>query len=157
MTKGTYLDSLDSTGGSRLQITWAVSANQNITNNIWPELPEESAMFRRKVITLQQRKLVSWCFEPSQPHRIASGLNTNFDLSPSSSFHKSLYYVFFHSNDNSNSIHNFGTQKQRKKQTKTRMFLSLFIFRGHSTQEPASGRVTYFILLAYTGTGMSHG
>ena len=32
------------------------------------------------------------------------------------------------------------------------MFLSLFIFRGHSTREPASGRVTYFILRAYTGT-----
>ena len=25
-------------------------------------------------------------------------------------------------------------------------------FRGHSTREPASGRVTYFILRAYTGT-----
>ena len=31
-------------------------------------------------------------------------------------------------------------------------FLSLFIFRGNSTREPASGRVTYFILRAYTGT-----
>ena len=31
-------------------------------------------------------------------------------------------------------------------------FFSLFIFRGHSTREPASGRVTYFILQAYTGT-----
>ena len=36
-------------------------------------------------------------------------------------------------------------------------FLSLFIFCGHSTREPASGRVTYFILLAYTGTGVSRG
>ena len=36
------------------------------------------------------------------------------------------------------------------------MFLSLFIFRGHSTREPASSRVTYFILPAYTGTGVSH-
>ena len=36
------------------------------------------------------------------------------------------------------------------------MFLSLFIFRGHSTREPASSRVTYFILQAYTGTGVSH-
>ena len=32
---------------------------------------------------------VSWCFEPSQPQRITSGLNTNFNLSPSYSFHKS--------------------------------------------------------------------
>ena len=33
---------------------------------------------------------------------------------------------------------------------------SLFIFRGHSVREPASSRVTYFILWAYTGTGVSH-
>ena len=35
-------------------------------------------------------------------------------------------------------------------------FFSLFIFRGHSTQEPASNRVTCFILWAYIGTGVSH-
>ena len=35
-------------------------------------------------------------------------------------------------------------------------FFSLFIFRGHSTREPASSRVIYFILRAYTGTGVSH-
>ena len=34
--------------------------------------------------------------------------------------------------------------------------MSLFIFHGHSTREPASSRVTYFILRAYTGTGVSH-
>ena len=28
-------------------------------------------------------------------------------------------------------------------------FFSLFKFRGHSTREPASGSVTYFILWAY--------
>ena len=32
------------------------------------------------------------------------------------------------------------------------IFFSLFIFRGHSAREPASSRVTYFILRAYTGT-----
>ena len=37
-------------------------------------------------------KLVSWCFEPSQPQRITSGLNTNFTLYPSHSFHKSWYH-----------------------------------------------------------------
>ena len=37
-------------------------------------------------------KLVIWCFEPSQPQRIASGLNTNFTLSPSYSLHKSLHH-----------------------------------------------------------------
>ena len=32
------------------------------------------------------------------------------------------------------------------------MFWSLFIFREHSAREPASSRVAYFILRAYTGT-----
>ena len=36
------------------------------------------------------------------------------------------------------------------------MFWSLSIFREHSTREPTSSRVTYFILRAYTGTGVSH-
>ena len=36
------------------------------------------------------------------------------------------------------------------------VFFSLFIFRGHSKREPASNRVTYFILRAYTGSGVSH-
>ena len=36
--------------------------------------------------------LVSWCFEPSQPQRITSGLNTNFTPSPNYSFHKSSYH-----------------------------------------------------------------
>ena len=39
----------------------------------------------------QYSQLVSWCFEPSQPQRITSGLNTNFTLSPSYPFHKSFY------------------------------------------------------------------
>ena len=75
-------------------------------------------------------QLVSWCFEPSQPQRITSGLNTNFTLSPSYSFHKSSYHKL--------------------------CFLSLFVFRGHSTREPAWSGVTYFILRAYTGTSVSH-
>ena len=36
------------------------------------------------------------------------------------------------------------------------MLWNLFIFRGHSTRELAFSRVTYFILRAYTGTGVSH-
>ena len=36
------------------------------------------------------------------------------------------------------------------------IFFSLFIFRGHSTREPATSRVTYLILHVYTGTGVSH-
>ena len=36
--------------------------------------------------------LIIRCFEPSQPQRITSGLNTNFTLSPSYSFDKSSYH-----------------------------------------------------------------
>ena len=51
----------------------------------------------RHVERISKSKLVSWCFEPSQQHRITSGLNTNFSLSPSYSFHRSLYHksLFF--------------------------------------------------------------
>ena len=46
--------------------------------------------------TLIVSQSVSWCFEPSQPQRITSGLNTNFVLSPSYLFHKTLHHnVFF--------------------------------------------------------------
>ena len=72
------------------------------------------------------KKLVSWCSEPSQPQRITSGLNTNFTLSPSYPFHQLSYHKS--------------------------CFFSLFIFRRHSSREPASGRVTYFTVRAYTGT-----
>ena len=36
--------------------------------------------------------LVGWCTEPSQPQRITPGLKTAFTLSPSYSFHRSLYH-----------------------------------------------------------------
>ena len=82
-----------------------------------------------------ERERESWCFEfePSQPQKIISGLNTNFTLSPSYSFHNSLYH-------------------------KSCLFVcfSLFIFRWHSTRKLASNRVTYFILRAYSATGVSH-
>ena len=45
---------------------------------------------KRKQMLVSQ--LVSWCFEPSQPQRITSGLNTNFTLYPSHSFHQSSYH-----------------------------------------------------------------
>ena len=38
--------------------------------------------------------LVSWCSEPSQPQKITSGLNTNFNLSLGYSFHMSWYESF---------------------------------------------------------------
>ena len=48
-------------------------------------------------VTRLVSQLVSWCFKPSQPQRITSGLNTNFTLSPSQSFHESSYHkvMFF--------------------------------------------------------------
>ena len=36
--------------------------------------------------------VVGWCFEPRQPEKVTSGLNTNFTLSPNYSFHKSSYH-----------------------------------------------------------------
>ena len=39
-------------------------------------------------------RLVSWCFEPSQPPRIISGLKTNFNLSPIYSAQKSPNHKF---------------------------------------------------------------
>ena len=37
---------------------------------------------------IKKTGLVSWCFKPSQPQRITSGLKTNFGLSPSYSWNK---------------------------------------------------------------------
>ena len=41
-----------------------------------------------------------WCFEPSQPQRVISGLKTNFSLSPSCSAHKSQNHkiLFYYNN-----------------------------------------------------------
>ena len=87
---------------------------------------EDTSEQNKELVSQLVSQLVSWCFKPSQPQRITSGLNKNFTLSQSQPFHKSSY-------------------------NKVRV-LSLFIFRGHPTWEPASSRVTYFILRAYTGT-----
>ena len=48
---------------------------------------------------------------------MTSGLEKTFKLSPSYSFHKSLYHRSLFSNHNSNSIHNFGTQTQKNNNT----------------------------------------
>ena len=79
--------------------------------------------------------LLSWCFEPSQTQRITSGLNTK----------TSLYLQVIHfASHHTKSLLFFLS------------FFSLFIIRRHSTRAPASSRMTYFILRAYTGTGVSH-
>ena len=107
--------------------------NLLLLGNLWfDDLCAEWLGDRLKFVFSRGSWLVSWCFEPSQPQWITSGLSTNFILSPGysfrkSSFHKSCYcccflFLFFC------------------------VFFSLFISRGHSTREPAFGRVTYFIL-----------
>ena len=75
-----------------------------------------------------RRELVSWCFEPSQPQKKTKKIRAKRKLlSISKSFISRVIIPQV-------------------------MFLSLFILRGHSTREPASGRMTNFILRAYTGT-----
>ena len=101
---------------------------------------------------LTEAELVSWCFERTQPQWLHQGrTQTSVYLQV---IHSTSHYTtsLYCSNHSSNSIHNFGTQNQKN----NNIFLSLFIFREHSTRELASSRVTYFILLAYTGTGVSH-
>ena len=94
--------------------------------NAWRERHRERASERERA---RERESVL-CFEPRKAQRITSGLKTNFTLAQTYSFHKSSYHKS--------------------------CFFSLFIFRGHSTREPASSRMTYFILRAYTGSCVSH-
>ena len=82
-----------------------------------------------------------------------SGLKTNFSLSPTYSFHKLWYQMFLLLKPRLKFCPQFRKANPGKQK---HMFWSLFIFRGHSTREPASSRVTYFILLTYTWTGVSH-
>ena len=121
----------------------------NVENHTAVTVPHEA---KGKPITQAVRAspshLVRWCFEPSQPQRILSGLKTNFNLAPSYSFRKSLcrksvflkpqlrLYPHFR---------NANTEKQH-------MFWGLFVFRGHSTREPAAvaftnkqGDLFYFV------------
>ena len=116
----------------------------------------------------QYPNLIRWCFEPSQPQRITSGLKTNLSQAPTYSFHKSLYHkstsklfilqviiseVFlFFPKPQLKFYPQFENAKPEKRYC---MFWSLFIFREHSTWEPASSGVTYLILQAYTGTSVS--
>ena len=81
--------------------------------------------------------LVSWCFGPSQPQRITTGLNTSFTLSPSHSFHKSFYHeswFFF-----------------------LGFWWPIYIPRALNTGTCIQRSCFfYFILWAYTGTCVSH-
>ena len=78
--------------------------------------------------------LVSWCFEPSQPQRIISGLNTNLNPSPSHPLHKSLHHKSLFLKPQLKFYPQFRNSHPEKHNT----FGNLFIFREHSTREPAS-------------------
>ena len=73
--------------------TWQVST-QNCVVRKWSRYGLAVSCVL-EVILIKWSELVSWCFEPSQQPRITSGLNTNFNLSPSYSFHKSIYHESF--------------------------------------------------------------
>ena len=63
---------------------------QTKAKNTRHQIASKSLIHRLTLKTLNAwSALVSWCFEPSQPHRITSGLKTNFSLSISYSFNKS--------------------------------------------------------------------
>ena len=85
-------------------------------------------------------KLVSWCSEPSQPHRITSGLETNSTLSPSYSFRKSLYHKSLFLKPQLKVYSPFRSANQKTK-TKKKRFGAYFIFRGHLT--PATASIAY--------------
>ena len=87
-------------------------------------------------------KLIRWCFEPSRPQKITSGLKTNFGLSPSYWFHKSLYHTSLFLKLQLKLYPPFRNANPEEQQ---HIFYSLFIFCGHSTREPASSRVTYLL------------
>ena len=97
-------------------------------------LEKQTKVKTRFIQWVVRSEWVSWCFESCQPQRIISGLKTNFSLSPSYSFHKSLYRKFLFIKPQLKLYPQFGTQTQKS----NNMFWNLFIFRGHSTREPAS-------------------
>ena len=109
--------------------------------------------YRFHIIWFPGCSLIGWCFKPSQPQRITSGLNPNCSLYPSHSFQESLYHNFFLLKPQLKFYSQFRNAQPEKQY---HMLWRLFIFREHSTREPASSRATYFILRAYTGIGASH-
>ena len=89
---------------------------------------------------------VSWCFEPSQPQRITSGLNTNFIYLKV--IHYTSHYTtsLFFPEPQPEFYPQFRNAKPEKQ---THVLEPIYIPR-------ALNRVTCFILRACTGTGVSH-
>ena len=79
---------------------WTFTGILNLTLILTLTTTEQSNLFTRHSSLWWVIELVSWYFEPSQPQRITSELNTNFNQPPSYSNnkslnHKSLSLVFF--------------------------------------------------------------
>ena len=97
-------------------------------------------------------------FEPSQPTkdylRVEKKLQfISMLFIPQVSFSQTTNSVLF-------TISERKPRKKKKTKKTKQMFWSLFIFRGHSRREPASSRVTCFILRAYeamANTGKNSG
>ena len=81
----------------------------------------------------KQRKLINWCFQPSQPKRITPGLKTKFNLSPNYLSIPLITSLFSKTTTQIISIISEYKPKQNNN-----MFWSLFIFCEDSAWEPAS-------------------
>ena len=88
-----YRDSVESHSVCKENRTMLSDGRRAKVNISHAALPTRSAahILLLGFVACKYDLLVSRCFEPSQPHRITSGLNTNFTLSPSYSFHNSSY------------------------------------------------------------------
>ena len=128
-------------------------------DRVWSIFVNKLTAVRRETLRClfpRQRVLaqfVSWCCEPSQPQMITSGLNTNFNLSPSYSFRKSLHRKSLFLRPQLRFYPRFRNTSPEKQ---WHISWNLFIFNGHSTRKPVLSMVTCFILRAYTGTSVSH-
>ena len=86
-------------------------------------MEQTTFIFNPSFISPVNTVAVSWLVNTLSPVNnkgIHQGWTQNFNLSPSYSFHKSLYHKsfnFFFSNYSSNSIHNFGTQSMKNNNT----------------------------------------
>ena len=83
-------------------------------------------------------QLVSWCFEPSQPQGITSGLLETRSVSYLVLWAQSTTKVYIRAEHKLHSSQ--GHSFHKSSYHKSRFFFSLFIFCRHSTWEPASGR-----------------
>ena len=148
--------------------TWCLDVDTDYYFLSWKKKKKKTKKLQIKSQRLMSvlTQLLIWCFEPSQPQMIKTRLNTKFNLSPSHSLHKSSYHksCFFSLFIFRRPQHGLVSQLVLSAQSTTKeyiraeqklhpitklfisqvivlqvMFFSLYVFRGHSQQEPASG------------------